>query len=110
MTKKENNTFFKGALILAVSNILIKIIGAVFKIPLTRIVGDYAMGLYNTAYTYYTILLTIATAGLPVAVSKMVSGATAKGNYKEIKRIFFIVYMIFLTLQYICIYCIHNNS
>ena len=88
MTKKESNTFFKGALILAVSNILIKIIGAVFKIPLTRIVGDYAMGLYNTAYTYYTILLTIATAGLPIAISKMISESRALGKYSLAKRIF----------------------
>ena len=88
MTKKENNTFFKGALILAVSNILIKIIGAVFKIPLTRIVGDYAMGLYNTAYTYYTILLTIATAGLPIAISKMISESRALSKYSLAKRIF----------------------
>lgn len=88
MTKKENSTFFKGALILAVSNILIKIIGAVFKIPLTRIVGDYAMGLYNTAYTYYTILLTIATAGLPIAISKMISESRALSKYSLAKRIF----------------------
>lgn len=88
MTNKQSNTFFKGALILAVSNILIKIIGAVFKIPLTRIVGDYAMGLYNTAYTYYTILLTIATAGLPIAISKMISESRALGKYSLAKRIF----------------------
>ncbi len=88
MTQKANNTFFKGAVILAVSNILIKVIGAVFKIPLTRIVGDYAMGLYNTAYTYYTILLTIATAGLPIAISKMISESRALGKYSRAKRIF----------------------
>ncbi len=88
MTKKQSNTFIKGALILAISNILIKIIGAVFKIPLTRIVGDYAMGLYNTAYTYYTILLTIATAGLPIAISKMISESRALGKYSLAKRIF----------------------
>lgn len=88
MTQKASNTFFKGAVILAVSNILIKVIGAVFKIPLTRIVGDYAMGLYNTAYTYYTILLTIATAGLPIAISKMISESRALENYSRAKRIF----------------------
>lgn len=88
MTQKSSNTFFKGAAILAISNILIKVIGAVFKIPLTRIVGDYAMGLYNTAYTYYTILLTIATAGLPIAISKMISESRALGKYSRAKRIF----------------------
>lgn len=88
MTQKASNTFFKGAVILAASNILIKVIGAIFKIPLTRIVGDYAMGLYNTAYTYYTILLTIATAGLPIAISKMISESRALGKYSRAKRIF----------------------
>ena len=88
MSDKTTNTFFKGAMILAISNILIKIIGAVFKIPLTRIVGDYSMGLYNTAYNYYTILLTIATAGLPIAISKMISESRALARYSLSKRIF----------------------
>ncbi len=88
MSEKKTSIFLKGAMILAVSNILIKIIGAIFKIPLTRIVGDYAMGLYNTAYNYYTILLTIATAGLPIAISKMISESRALGQHSLAKRIF----------------------
>lgn len=88
MSDKKTSTFLKGAMILAVSNILIKIIGAVFRIPLTHIVGDYAMGLYNSAYFYYTILLTIATAGLPIAISKMISESRALNRYSKAKRIF----------------------
>ncbi len=88
MSEKKTSIFLKGAMILAVSNILIKVIGAIFKIPLTRIVGDYAMGLYNTAYNYYTILLTIATAGLPIAISKMISESRALNRYSLARRIF----------------------
>jgi len=88
MSEKKTSIFLKGAMILAVSNILIKIIGAIFKIPLTRIVGDYSMGLYNTAYTYYTILLTIATAGLPIAISKMISESRALSKFSRARRIF----------------------
>ena len=88
MLEKKTSIFLKGAMILAVSNILIKVIGAIFKIPLTRIVGDYAMGLYNTAYNYYTILLTIATAGLPIAISKMISESRALNRYSLARRIF----------------------
>ncbi|MEG2570330.1 MAG: polysaccharide biosynthesis protein [Clostridia bacterium] len=90
MTQKTTNSFLKGALILAIANIIVKVIGMVFRVPLTNIVGDYTMGLYSVAYKYYAILLTIATAGLPIAISKMISESNALGRYHESKRIFHI--------------------
>ncbi len=96
--KSHGQSLVKGSLILLLANLLVKIIGAGFKIPLTNIIGNEGMGYFSAAYSIYSGLFVIATAGLPVAVSKMVSGASAKGNYKEIKRIFFIVYMIFLAI------------
>lgn len=60
----------------------------VFRVPLTNLVGDYTMGLYSVAYRYYSILLTIATAGLPIAISKMISESRALGRYRESRRIF----------------------
>lgn len=88
----------KGALILAISNMIVKVIGMVFRIPLTNIVGDYTMGLYSVAYKYYAILLTIATAGLPIAISKMISESRALDRYRESKRIFNIALLSCVTL------------
>jgi stage V sporulation protein B len=87
LTQKVENTFVKGAIILTIANILVKLIGALFRIPLTNLVGTYSMGLYSTAYRYYTVLLTIATAGLPIAISKMISESRALGRYRETSRI-----------------------
>lgn len=90
---KENGmgtqTFLWGAAIVAFSHILVKVIGAVFKIPLDRfILHTEGMGIYNASYTIYNWLYMLSTAGLPVAISKMVSEACAVGNIKEASRIF----------------------
>ncbi len=78
----------KGALILAIANFVVKIIGAVFKIPLYELIGKDGSGLFNVAYQIYTFMFIIATAGFPTAVSKMVAEATAKGDDKGARKIF----------------------
>lgn len=78
----------KGALILAIANFVVKIIGAVFKIPLYELIGKDGSGLFNVAYQIYTFMFIIATAGFPTAVSKMVAEATARGDDKGARKIF----------------------
>lgn len=97
-SKKSTSLFFSGVLILTFSNILIKIVGLVLKIPLHDIIGDEGMGYYNTAYEIYVWLYMISTAGLPVAVSIMISESRARGNFREAKRIFRIVLTLFLII------------
>ena len=80
--KDSKKLFLSGVIVLTVANILVKVIGAVLKAPLHAILTDGGMGYYNVAYDIYVWFYMISTAGLPVAVSKMVSGASAKGNYK----------------------------
>lgn len=85
----KKNSFVMGALIIAFSNILVKIIGAVYKIPLDRfILGPEGMGIYSSSYTIYNMLFVISTAGLPVAISKMIAEAEAKREYKKSEKIF----------------------
>lgn len=86
--RSQKQSFLEGALILMLANVVIKLVGAVFKIPLKNLIGGDGMGIYNTAYTPYAFLLTIATAGIPIAVSRMVAEANALGKTSEIKRIF----------------------
>ena len=62
-TTQKSNTFFGGAAILAVSIILVKIIGALYKIPLGRILGDAGFGHFNNAYAVFNLLMMVSTAG-----------------------------------------------
>ena len=65
-------SFFSGVLVLTISNLLVKALGMLFKIPMNYIVGDTGMGYYNAAYTIYTFFYMLSTAGLPTAVSILV--------------------------------------
>lgn len=88
LAKKAGGSVVKGTLILIVGNIIVKIIGALFKLPLANIVGADGMGLYNASFIVYDIFLVLATAGYPLAVSKMVAGSSAHGAPEEAIKIF----------------------
>ena len=78
--EKRNSTrqgFLHGAVILTAGAILAKIVGALFKIPLTRIIGTEGAGHFNAAYNIYIVLLNISSTGLPLAVSRLISEADA---------------------------------
>ena len=85
--KKSTKMFVSGVLILTISNILVKTIGLLFKIPLHDYLGDEGMGYFNAAYTIYTWFYMISTAGLPIAMSVLVSKSRAKGNFNQVKKI-----------------------
>ena len=87
MSTDKKQTFMKGALILMIANIIVKVIGAAFKIPLTYILGEEGMALFSTSYNVYTWLFIVATAGIPVAISRMISETRAKGNFAEVEKI-----------------------
>ncbi len=84
----KKQTYLKGAMILVLANLSVKVIGALFKIPLANIIHEEGMAIFSTAYNLYACLFVIATAGLPVAVSKMVSSSLARKNHAEVNKIF----------------------
>ena len=88
--KAKSNTklFFSGVLFLTIANLIVKVIGLLFKMPMSNNFGDTVMGYYNAAYKIYTWFYMISTAGLPVAVSILVSEAKTQGRLDQIKRIF----------------------
>ena len=94
----KKQTFLHGTMLLAMSTAIVKIIGALYSIPLRDIIGDEGFGFYSTAYEIYTVLLMISTAGLPVAMSRMISQANSLGNYRQVRKIYTISRSIFLTL------------
>ncbi len=85
MAKKS---FIQGAAVLAVAGLLVKFLGAVFRIPLANMLGDVGMGYYQPAYYIYNLFLVLATAGIPVAISRMVSERYSFGQYYEAQRVF----------------------
>lgn len=86
--QQQGSKFIKGALILTVSNLIVKIMGAVYRIPLLQILGEEGMGLFMAVYPFYTMMLSISTAGVPLAVSKLVSEKIALDNYKGATQVF----------------------
>ena len=94
--KKQN--FLQGTALLAMATAIVKVIGAFYKIPLNAIIGEKGFGYFNTAYEIYNVLLMISTAGLPVAMSRMISQASSLKHYNQVRRIYNTARGIFLGL------------
>lgn len=84
--KLKKQSFITGALILMISNTISKILGAVFKIPLTYIIGEEGMAVYNTAFNIYIMFLSFIVSGLPFAVSKSVSEYSSKNEPHMVRQ------------------------
>ena len=97
MEKKEKS-FVTGAAILAVAGLIAKILGAIYRIPLNNLIGTEGMSFYAVAYPYYSWLLVISTAGLPAAISKLVSERVTQGDYKAAHKVFKVAFKILLMI------------
>lgn len=95
---QKNKTFVRGAVILGIAGLTIKLLGAAFRIPLTNIIGDDGMGYYQTAYPIYVLFLTIATAGIPTAISRMVAERNAVDQPYEAHRVFRLSFLLLLAV------------
>ncbi len=84
--KLKQQSFEYGAVILLCSTVLVKIIGAVFKIPLSNLLGEVGRGYFYRAYDIFTPVYTLAMAGLPIAVSRIVAEHFAAGRYKDVRN------------------------
>ncbi len=83
----QRQSFLKGAVILSIAGAISKILGAVYRIPLARLIGAEGIGLYQMAYPIYTTILALATAGVPVAISILISRKETQGYPGESRRI-----------------------
>lgn len=89
MSKKENaNNFIMQAGILAIAGIISRIIGLLYRGPLTSVIGDEGLGIYQSAYNYYTIILLISSYSIPSAISKVIAQKLALREYRNAHRIF----------------------
>ncbi len=76
----------KGAIILSAAGVICHLLGVIFRIPLSNIVGNYGIGLYQLVFPLYSLLLIISSAGIPVALSKMI--ARVRDDRRQTKQIF----------------------
>ncbi len=84
----QSKSVAKGISILGITGIINKFIGVLYSIPLARILGDQGLGLFQTVFPTYNLLLTVSSAGLPVAVSRMVAHYLAKEDGRNARRVF----------------------
>lgn len=99
-TTKKGQNLLLGALILLLSNIIVKIIGAVFRIPMYNMLGD-GMAYFNAAYNFYVTIYLVSTAGIPVAISRMVASSQATGNVRESKKILRVALGLFTAVGFV---------
>jgi len=94
--------FFSGALILMLFGLISKIIGAVYRIPLTKIVGSEGMGIYQMIFPLYTLMLTISSSGLPSSIAKLVSENLAKNRFLQVQKILKMSFLIICLFSFVC--------
>ncbi len=98
--KKTANSFMKNVMILICSQLLIKILGLIYKLVITNIegFGDTGLGYYSAGYQIYALLLTLSSIGIPSVISKLVSERIAIGDTKGAQRIFKVAFRFFTTI------------
>ena len=94
---RKNNGFLSGVFVLTLSAVIVKIIGLIYKIPMLRLLGSEGMGYFNSAYEIYALFCTVSTAGLPVAMSVLISSSRALGDGMT-DKIFKVSLKLFLVL------------
>lgn len=98
MSEQKKQNFLQGTALLAMATVIVKLVGALYKVPLNAIIGEKGFGYFSTAYEIYNILLMISTAGLPVAMSRMISEASSLEHYAQVRQVYATAKRIFLLL------------
>ena len=97
-SKSSKKLFLSGVAVMTLSTAIVKIIGLLYKIPMLAFLGKEGMAFFNAAYDIYTMFYMISTAGLPVAVSILISENRERGNVRNIKRIYHVTVGIFFVI------------
>lgn len=115
--KDVSQTFLKGAAILTLSMVIVKVFGLLDKILLTNIysmfgedVASMGMGLYSNAYEIFCVIFTVATGGLPIAISRLVSQNMAEKRYNDVKLIHKISVPLFSIVGIVCLIAMVGSS
>ena len=108
-SRNASQTFVKGAAILTASMVVVKVFGVLDKVILTNIysmfgqsLASMGMGIYNNAYEVFGVIFTVATGGLPIVISRMISQNMAEERYKDVKQVHRVSIPLFITVGLIC--------
>ncbi len=93
---RKRQSFLQGALILMAATVAVKLVGALFKIPLSNALGGEGMGYFNTAYGLFAPIYALSVSGFPVAVSRMVAEQGERGRFRDIRRVLKVSFWLFL--------------
>lgn len=106
MSKTRQN-YMHGAAILTVGVVIMKVLGFIYKVPLGNILGDEGYSMFISAYSIYNIFFTLATAGLPVALSRLVAEADVNGRaaqeektFRVARWVFFVIGLVFSAILF----------
>ncbi|MEA5050942.1 MAG: polysaccharide biosynthesis protein [Oscillospiraceae bacterium] len=99
---KNKQSFIEGALVLTLAAVLVKIVGALYRIPLTAAIGEDGIGFYSTAYNFYLTIYSVAVSGFPTAISRIVASYAAEGRYKDVKRVVSVARVFLLIVGVVC--------
>ena len=102
MEKQSRQNYFYGAAILTAGVVIMKILGAIYKIPVANIIGDEGYSMFIATYNVYNVFLTLATAGLPVALSRLISEADAENRTMQARATFRVAMKTFFMIGAIC--------
>ena len=95
-------SFMGGAALLTLTMAITKLIGALYKIPVANLLDKEGMSAFYAAYNIYNLLLVVSTAGLPLALSRLISEAEALGRENQKRRVFRVTSALFLLLGIVC--------
>lgn len=100
--KVTGNSLIKQAAILAIAGLLVRLLGFLYRLPLTNLIGNVGNAIYSAGYYIYTFMLMISSAGLPIAISKLVAERIAIGEYKNAHRVFKVSLIVAASVGSIC--------
>ena len=99
---KQTKSIVGGMTVLGMTGIICKLVGVLFSIPLTWLIGTDGLGIFQSVFPTYNLLLTVSSAGLPVAISRMVSHCLAKDDPRNARRVFRVALWMLTALGCIC--------
>ena len=102
----KKNGFIKGAVILIVFNLIGKVVGAVYRIPLANLLGLQGMGEYQLIFPLYSFLLSVSTSGVPVAISKLVSEYNSQNRVQDSKRLLKSAILYLFAISLVCFFIV----
>ena len=102
MAKSKEQNYMYGAAILTMGVVIMKVLGAIYKIPIANIIGDDGYSMFLAAYNVYYVFFILATAGLPIALSRLISEAKAEKRPMQAKRTFSVAWWTFFAIGLLC--------